>query len=252
MFSLNDIVVTDVVSAFTVFSPKGRRATINKRKYFGLSFCIDGQITYTHNGKSIVSDKAHAVILPKGQTYSLYGDKKGEFTVIDFECENFVCTTVRAIPIQNAEQLIKEFEQIKALSLFENNRTKMISVFYNIIYRLVSTEKHSGLLSQAISYIGKEYVNSSLTNETVAKHCNISEVYLRKLFVKELGITPRQYLIDLRVQRAKQLLSEGVMKINAIAEGCGFANQYHFCRAFKEKTGVTPSEYMKQNMISKI
>ena len=36
MFSLNDIVVTDVVSAFTVFSPKGRRATINKRKYFAL------------------------------------------------------------------------------------------------------------------------------------------------------------------------------------------------------------------------
>ena len=252
MFSLNDIVVTDVVSAFTVYSPKGRRANINKRKYFGLSFCIDGQITYTHNGKTVVSDKGHAVILPKGQTYSLYGDKKGEFTVIDFECENFVCTTVRAIPIQNAEQLIKEFEQIKSLSLFENNRTKMISVFYNIIYRLVSTEKHGGFLSQTINYIGKEYVNSSLTNETVAKHCNISEVYLRKLFVKELGITPRQYLIDLRLQRAKQLLCEGVMKINAIAENCGFANQYHFSRAFKEKTGVTPSEYMKQNMVNKI
>lgn len=252
MFTLNDIVVTDVIAAFTVFSDKGRRATINKRPSYGISFCIDGQITYTHNGKQVVSDKNHAVILPKGQSYSLYGDKRGEFTVIDFECENFVCSTVRAIPIENAEQFIKDFDMIKSLSLFENNRTKIISVFYNIIYRLVSSSGHSTLLSQAINYIGKEYSDSTLTNEKIAMHCNISEVYLRKIFIKELGITPRQYLIDLRLQRAKQLLSEGILKVNAVAEICGFANPYHFCRLFKEKTGLTPSEYMKKNMVNKI
>ena len=252
MFSLNDIIITDITGAFTVYSPKGRRETIHKRHTFGLSFCIEGQITYTHNGKSVVSDKEHAVILPKGQTYSLHGDKKGEFTVVNFECENFVCSTIRVIPIKSADPFIKEFEQIKALSLFEHNRTKMISILYNTIYRLVAGENHSALLSTAINYIGKEYSDSALANEKIATYCNISEVYLRKLFVKELGVTPRQYLIDLRLQRAKQLLCEGVLKINAVAEICGFANPYHFGRLFKEKTGLTPSEYMKKNMVNKI
>ena len=43
-----------------------------------------------------------------------------------------------------------------------------------------------------------------------------------------------------------------LLKINAVAEHCGFSNQYHFCRLFKEKTGLTPTEYMKQNRIYKI
>lgn len=46
--------------------------------------------------------------------------------------------------------------------------------------------------------------------------------------------------------------SEGVLKINAVSERCGFTNQYHFCRVFKEKTGLTPTEYMNKHRIYKI
>ena len=81
---LSNITITDIKEIFTVFSPKGRFVKIENRKCFGLSFCIDGQITYTHNGNKIISDKNYAVILPEGQTYTLYGDKTGSFPVINF------------------------------------------------------------------------------------------------------------------------------------------------------------------------
>ena len=252
MFSLNDIIITDITGAFTVYSPKGRKETIHKRHTFGLSFCIEGQITYTHNGKSFVSDKEHAVILPKGQTYSLHGDKKGVFTVVNFECDNFICSTVRTVPIQTAEPFIKECEQIKALSLLEGNRTKIISILYNTIHRLTTQSTVASPLAYALKYIEENYSDSYMTNEKVASNCGISEVYLRKLFVKQIGVTPKQFVLDLRIQRAKQMLSEGVMKINAVSESCGFSNPYHFCRLFKEKTGVTPSQYMKENIVYKI
>jgi AraC-like DNA-binding protein len=252
VFSLNDIIINDITGAFTVYSPKGRRETIHKRRTFGLSFCIEGQITYTHNGKSFVSNKDCAVILPKGQTYSLHGDKKGVFTVVNFECDSFACSTVRAIPISSNEPFIKEFEQIKALSLLEGNRTKIISILYNTIHRLTTQSTVASPLASALKYIEENYSDSYMTNEKVASNCGISEVYLRKLFVKQIGVTPKQFVLDLRIQRAKQMLREGILKINAVAEKCGFANQYHFCRAFKEKTGITPSLYMKENMINKI
>lgn len=114
-------------------------------------------------------------------------------------------------------------------------------------------EQHTcEIIEPAIRYIKKNYKLPNLTNETVAKECNISEVYLRKLFNKYLNVTPKQYITELRLQKARQLLSEGVLKINSVSEECGFQSSYNFSRFFKEKTGITPTEYMKQNRISKI
>jgi len=60
-------------------------------------------------------------------------------------------------------------------------------------------------------------------------------------------MTPRQFIIEIRINKAKQLLTDGTLKISAVAEKCGFTNQYHFTRVFKSRVGLTPSEYMKQS-----
>ena len=91
-----------------------------------------------------------------------------------------------------------------------------------------------------------------ITNKNLAEICNISEIYFRKLFLKAYGVTPKQYIIDTRIKRAKQFLSDGNLKVISVAEECGFSNQYHFSRIFKEKTGVTPTDYGKENRIYKI
>ena len=249
---LSNIIITDIKEIFTVFSPKGRFEKIENRKSFGLSFCIDGQITYTHNGNEIISDKNKAVILPEGQTYTLYSDKTGSFPVINFTCADFLCDTVVSLPIQNTEAYIKDFEKLRSLSLFEGNRAEMMSVFYHILHRLSAQSSSCKVIMPAINYLESNYHNSTLTNAELAKQCRISEVYFRRIFTGCYNMTPKQFLIDIRINKAKQLLSEGALKINAVAIKCGFSNQYHFCRVFKEKTGLTPTEYMKQNRIYKI
>ena len=104
----------------------------------------------------------------------------------------------------------------------------------------------------AIKYLETNYQNPNLTNSELAEQCKISEIYFRRIFTSYYNMTPRQFLIDIRINKAKLLLSEGALKINAVAVKCGFSNQYHFCRVFKEKTGLTPTEYVKQNRIYKI
>ena len=243
---LSNITITDIKEMFTVFSPKGRLEKIENRKSFGLSFCIDGQITYTHNGNKIISDKNHAIILPEGQTYTLYGDKTGSFPVINFTCADFLCDTVISLPVQNTEAYIKDFEKLRSLSFFDGNRAEIMSIFYHIIHRLSEQSPSCKVIMPAIKYLESNYQSPNLTNAELAKQCRISEVYFRRIFTDCYKMTPRQFLIDIRINKAKQLLSEGGLKINAVALKCGFSNQYHFCRVFKEKTGLTPTEYMKQ------
>ena len=252
MNTLYKTTVTDIKGLFTVLSPKGRNETIKNRKSYGLSFCTEGRITYEMNGKQAVSDEYHAVILPKGQSYSLYGNKSGIFPVINFDCKEFLCDEVISLPIQKSDTYVKDFEKMKALSLFEENRAKMMSVFYSILHRLSTESSVHNVILPAIRYIESNYQNPKLSNAELAEKCNISEVYFRKIFTETYKTTPKQFIVDIRINKAKQLLSDGFLNIGAVAEECGFSNQYHFCRLFKEKTGFTPTEYLKQNRIYKI
>ena len=252
MNMLNKITVTDIKELFTVASPKGRSGEIKNRKSYGLSFCAEGKITYEIGGKQAVSDECHAIILPKGRNYSLYGNKSGIFPVINFDCKEHLCDEVISLPIKNSDTYIKDFEKMKALSLFEENRAKMMSVFYNILHRLSTESSVHNVILPAIRYIESNYQNPKLSNAELAEKCNISEVYFRKIFTEAYKTTPKQFIVDIRISKAKQLLSDGFLNVGAVAEKCGFSNQYHFCRLFKEKTGFTPTEYMKRNRIYKI
>ena len=115
MNMINKITVTDIKQLFIVSSPRGRKGEIRNRKSYGLSFCSEGKITYEMNGKQAVSDEYHAVILPKGMSYSLYGNKSGIFPVINFDCKEFLCGEVISLPIQSSDTYIKKNKKMKAL-----------------------------------------------------------------------------------------------------------------------------------------
>ena len=76
----------------------------------------------------------------------------------------------------------------------------------------------------------------------------LSNTYFMKLFKKETGLTPNDYLMKKRMDYAKRLLSNialNNLRIKDIARMCGFADQYYFSKVFKKQTGVSPKLYMK-------
>ena len=248
MPDLQKCVVCDVLRAITVFSPKGRVQEMNDRACYGISFCLSGQITYIQNGKKFVSDREHAVILPQGGTYQIYGTETGDFPVVNFTCRDFLCNEITTIKIRNYDQLIHDFEQLRKAYSANAGRPKLLSIFYHML-DLLHTEGYPGVLQTAARYLEAHCSDMGLCNKDVACVCKISEVYLRKLFAQYFHTSPKQYLIDLRIKKAKQLLLQGNMKTSDLSEQCGFANAYHFCRLFKKHTGLTPTEYRLENQI---
>jgi AraC family transcriptional regulator len=99
-------------------------------------------------------------------------------------------------------------------------------------------------LQRVIDYIDT-YLDQSLTLEKLAAIAHLNPCYFSRAFKKLKGITPHQYVIYCRVERAKKLLLQGTMNLADIAIACGFSHQSHLNRHFKRLTGVTPKIFLK-------
>lgn len=240
--------ITEIVGTVTVHSLRGKNGRTENRKSYALSLCIDGQITYVHNGVEYVSDKNHAVILPKGKSYELRREKTGDFPVINFNCVGNLCDTVTPIRTENTEELVSLYKKIRALVCSSGNKMRTLSLFYEMLHVLTESDTPY-VLREALRIINEQYSSPSLTNERLAAACGVSEVYFRRIFTNHLGTSPKQYIIDFRLKRAKQLLTENARSVREISEDCGFASPYHFARIFREHEGLTPTEYRRKNRI---
>jgi AraC family transcriptional regulator len=127
----------------------------------------------------------------------------------------------------------------------------MLSILYGMFHKLLNPSI-AGSLRPALKHIESNLGDPELDNTILAHKCNLSETHFRKLFLSRFGITPRQFVIEARINKAKQLLTDGSLKIGAVAEACGFSNQYHFSRCFKTHTGQTPTQYSVKNKSSNI
>jgi len=243
-------VVKNLSAPTVVRSKKGHSFHMTRRKTYGLSFCISGQITYTMNEKTYVSVPGFAVLLPKGGTYTLSGDKEGIFPLINFDAEAFDCREITVLPLVNPAACLQNFNVLRELSLRGEHRLKQYSLFYDIL-SLVSPEEmpKSDILEPALRYISENLQRTDLSNTDLARQLGISEVYLRKLFAAHCGKSPKQYILDARIQKAKELLLDTRCSVTAISELCGFASLYHFCRVFKQRTGFSPTQFSNNNRV---
>lgn len=98
-------------------------------------------------------------------------------------------------------------------------------------------------LQQVIDYI-HAHLNQSLGLTELAQVVQMSPGYFSRLFKQSTGVAPHQYLIQCRVQRAKELLCKGEFTIAEIAYQVGFANQGHLNYHFKRLVGITPKAIM--------
>ena len=112
----------------------------------------------------------------------------------------------------------------------------------------IKLKQYSGGLSRrklqgAIDYI-QANLESKVSLDDLAKVTNTSSYHFCRLFKKSTGITPYQYLIRCRIDRAKILLRQGKLSIADIALEVGFSNQSHFTKHFKRLVGTTPKKFL--------
>ena len=100
--------------------------------------------------------------------------------------------------------------------------------------------------ARLIAYIDAHFAEYDLSLEKLSAQFNLSVSYLSRLIKKLTGFNYRDYVIRLKIKRAKELLAQGV-SVAATNDLIGYANISHFIKTFKKMEGVTPSVYQRSH-----
>lgn len=145
----------------------------------------------------------------------------------------------------------KEFEEylrkiIVEIETVNHSEFMLLSYFYGAMSQLVACSKDltftETYLSAAITYIENHY-SYNIKIADIARYVGIDRTYLYKIFMNELQISPKKYLINTRIVAAKNMLQTKKYTLNEIALSCGFSDTTSFTAHFKNIVGISPKKY---------
>ena len=222
-------------------------------------FHFSGHATVFFNDNVFETKENTIRFLPEGSTKRYIVDRieHGNCILISFCTLNPISNEAFVLDSSKNKKLPQLFK--KAFSVWIKKEPgfyfECISILYKILSELqkdtyVPPKKYM-LIKPAIDYINENCCTKDILSEDMTSLCGISYSYFRRIFVNFMGITPKKYIISLKISKACELLSENKLSMSEIAERCGFGESYFFSRQFKEYMGISPKEYQKKYKSSK-
>lgn len=119
----------------------------------------------------------------------------------------------------------------------------LVGLFYSAQQAQAGAEaQYSNVIEQAIARIQNES-GSALDMKRMAQELGVSYSWFRGMFATHTGLSPHQYLLEFRIARARSLLAESEFSVKEIATQTGFEDEHYFSRLFRQKLGLTPSQW---------
>ena len=113
----------------------------------------------------------------------------------------------------------------------------------------LTSSRQSDYIRQAIDYIETNY-SRQITVEEISNHVGINRKYLTKLFNEKMDDSPKNYLIQYRINKACRLLKQSTLSIQEVSHSVGYTDALVFSKIFKKVIGTCPREYRSANFMS--
>ena len=227
-----------------------------------LTYVDQGELHSVADGQDLLLKQGDIAVLGPNQWHMHYADMgvAPRFVTITFDLEGVDITpllnrkfTAPQQAVSLIQQMLREQERMDAQSadmILAHLSTLMLILLRHADApegKLKSTNAlhaENEIIRRAQQYISA-HVCDKLSVPAVAKKVDVSPSYLTALFHKNLQISPGEYIRRIKLQESKQMIREGSMNFTEISAALQYSTVHHFSRQFKEKFGITPTEYAK-------
>lgn len=231
-----------------------------KQEFFTLHYVLNGEGTLKLKGKTYRIKSKQAFFIPPDVPFLYYPAEhnpwgyiwfgvKGEFFKNYFEsCGYSIFSPVQKIPTNlMLDNLIFDF--FTTQSTLTTDEETMLAFFFSFMKNIrdkkqYSTVKNDDLyVARAKMLVELNYNQPDFTIEEISESLHLSHSRLCDVFKRKTGSTLKNYLVETRLNWAKQLLVETEESVSHIAEFCGYNCALYFSNAFKKYCSMSPSEY---------
>ena len=257
-FAENDISL-ELLGVFKIRREEIALKSASQRNYDSISIRTRGRGFFeTPSGKLSVK-KGDMLYIPKNAQYNQ--NTTGE-SVIAIHFINYSFNKNNNIEkfsvddIEFAEDIIRQMYDIWKEKK-QGYRYKC-TLLYELLY-LLNCQEHSKTLEgpshdmrikEAVDYIHSNFRSEQIEVSFLADMCLVSETYFRKLFKKLYMISPKQYIINLRLETAIQLLQSELYSVNEVCEKSGFTDPKYFAKLFKKRYNCSPKHFARNRKIN--
>lgn len=222
----------------------------------GTLICVRrGCIRCVVQGQSLLLEKGDMTLCSPGQWYMAWADMEEEPEVmrVTFEPEGKWPAELFGIRLpawpQGEELLCRMEQEMEHPDLCSGDM--ILSLLTQLMLMQLRRELPEAVNSGegAIILKAQQYIAAHrrelLSVPVAAQRADVSASYLTALFRKQLGISPGEYIRRVKLEESRQMIREGNLNFTEIASALEYSTVHHFSRQFKEKFGVTPTEYAK-------
>jgi two-component system, response regulator YesN len=144
---------------------------------------------------------------------------------------------------QTFDYLLKPVNREELKETLEKLHTQLCSERNEIAAEI---SQSPGQIAETVRRHIQENFANAIDFAAIATRYGFSGSYLTRIFHLQVGVSPQRYLIDCRIQSARQLLADTELLVREVGVLVGYADPFHFCKVFKQKTGMSPSQYRKR------
>lgn len=233
------------------------------RDHYIIHYILDGKGEFTVNNKTYKLGPKEGFLIRPGETTFYKADDKDPWIYMWIGFNGLKAETYSKYANLNEDSPIFKYDEDNLLKKYileilslnvikHSNELKIEGFLYLFLGTLIDNIKSNNqinsnslsdnYINQSIEYINNNY-SSNIKITDIANHVGLNRSYFSNLFTKKLGISPQEYLLSFRIEKACNLLSNFQLSIGEISRQVGYIDQLTFSKIFKKTKGVSPKLY---------